>query len=212
MGRQTMNDKAQTASYAASKTLRNTVALVAFLNLAYFGVEFAMARAIGSVSLYADSIDFLEDASVNTLVLLAIGWTAQYRRVVGLGLAALLLVPSVAALWTTWEKFQDPAVADPLRLTLTAIGALLVNGFCAYLLAHVKGHGGSLSKAAFLSARNDMFANIAMIGAGFTTAASVSIWPDIVVGLGIAALNANAAFEVYEAAMAESDGEKKVHP
>ena len=207
-----MTDKAQTASCAASKTLRNTVALVAFLNLAYFGIEFVMARAIGSVSLYADSIDFLEDASVNTLVLLAIGWTAQYRRLAGLGLAALLLVPSIAALWTTWEKLQDPAVADPLRLTLTAIGALLVNGFCAYLLARVKGHGGSLSKAAFLSARNDMFANIAMIGAGLATAASVSIWPDIAVGLGIAALNANAALEVYEAALAENDAEKKVHP
>ena len=44
--------------------LRRTVVLVAILNLAYFFVEFGMARAIGSVSLYADSIDFLEDASV----------------------------------------------------------------------------------------------------------------------------------------------------
>ena len=205
-----MTDKS--ASFAASKTLRYTVALVAFANLAYFGVEFTMARLIGSVSLYADSIDFLEDASVNLLVLLAIGWTAFYRRLVGLGLAALLLVPSLAALWTTWQKFQDPTVADPLRLTLTAIGALFVNGFCAYLLARVKGHGGSLSKAAFLSARNDVFANLAMIAAGLATAATVSIWPDIAVGLGIAALNANAAFEVYEAAIGESDSEKKVHP
>lgn len=207
-----MTDKAQLAQCAPSRRLRNTVAIVAFLNLAYFGVEFVMARLIGSVSLYADSIDFLEDASVNTLVLLAIGWTARYRRFVGLGLAALLLVPSVAALWTTWQKIQDPSVADPLRLTLTAIGALIVNGFCAYLLARVKGHGGSLSKAAFLSARNDMYANLAMIGAGLATAVTVSIWPDIAVGLGIAAMNANAAAEVYEAAMAESDAEKKVHP
>jgi Co/Zn/Cd efflux system component len=41
---------------------------VAILNLAYFGVEFAVALAIGSVSLLADSIDFLEDASVNFLI------------------------------------------------------------------------------------------------------------------------------------------------
>ena len=205
-----MTDKS--APLPASNALRNTVALVAILNLAYFGVEFVMARLIGSVSLYADSIDFLEDASVNALVLLAIGWTASYRRFVGLGLAALLLVPSIAALWTTWEKIQDPTIADPLRLTITAIGALFVNGFCAYLLARVKGDGGSLSKAAFLSARNDVFANFAMIAAGLATAATLSIWPDIAVGLGIAALNANAAFEVYEAALAESDSEKKVHP
>ena len=40
---------------------------------AYFGIEFAVALAIGSVSLFADSIDFLEDASVNLLILVAQG-------------------------------------------------------------------------------------------------------------------------------------------
>ena len=53
--------------------LRQTVALVALLNLGYFGVEFAVALTIGSVSLFADSIDFLEDATVNALILVALG-------------------------------------------------------------------------------------------------------------------------------------------
>jgi Co/Zn/Cd efflux system component len=35
--------------------------------LAYFGIEFAVALMIGSVSLFADSVDFLEDASINFL-------------------------------------------------------------------------------------------------------------------------------------------------
>ena len=47
-------------------SLRQTVLLVALLNLAYFGVEFGVAIAIGSVSLFADSVDFLEDASINS--------------------------------------------------------------------------------------------------------------------------------------------------
>ncbi len=45
------------------EALRRVVARVAVLNLAYFGVEFGVefgvALAIGSVSLFADSIDFL---------------------------------------------------------------------------------------------------------------------------------------------------------
>ena len=186
--------------------LRRTVALVAILNLAYFFVEFGMARAIGSVSLYADSIDFLEDASVNALVLVAIGLSAAWRRIAGLGFVVLLMAPSLAALWTAWDKLNHPAIADPLSLTITAIGALLVNGYCAYILARVRNTGGSLSKAAFLSARNDTFANVAIIGAGIATAATMSVWPDVIVGLAIAALNANAAFEVYEAAIGETDG------
>lgn len=192
---------------AATTVLRRTVATVAALNIAYFCIEFAVARAIGSVSLFADSVDFLEDASVNTLVLVAVGMTATFRRIAGLGFVGLLMVPSIAALWTALDKFSHPTPADPLQLTLTAIGALIVNGYCAYLLAKVRDTGGSLSKAAFLSARNDTFANIAMIGAGAATAATLSIWPDVIVGLAIAALNAGAAFEVYEAAQGETDHE-----
>ena len=45
--------------------LRRVVARVALLNLAYFGVEFSVALAIGSVSLFADSIDFLENTYPN---------------------------------------------------------------------------------------------------------------------------------------------------
>ena len=49
--------------------LRRVVALVALLNIGYFGVEFAVATTIGSVSLFADSVDFFEDAAVSLLVL-----------------------------------------------------------------------------------------------------------------------------------------------
>jgi len=54
-------------------SLRTAVAIVAALNLAYFGVEFSVAFRIGSVSLFADSIDFLEDTSINLLILIALG-------------------------------------------------------------------------------------------------------------------------------------------
>ena len=61
--------------------LRNAVRVVALLNLAYFGVDFSVALLIGSVALFADSIDFLEDASINALILLALAW--RHRAVPG---------------------------------------------------------------------------------------------------------------------------------
>src|SRR5262249_29398306 len=88
-------------------TLRRTVLLVALLNLAYFGVKFAVALAIGSVSLFADSVDFLEDASLNLLIVIALGWTALNRARLGMALAAILLVV-LATLWTAWHKFATP--------------------------------------------------------------------------------------------------------
>jgi Co/Zn/Cd efflux system component len=64
--------------------LRRTVALVAALNFAYFFVEFTVALNIDSVSLFADSVDFLEDTAVNLLILLALGWSDRKRAMVGM--------------------------------------------------------------------------------------------------------------------------------
>src|SRR6266550_8041112 len=101
------------------RSLRETVRLVAALNLGYFGVEFAVALGIGSVSLFADSFDFLEDASINFLILVALGWRARKRTRVGMTVAGILLVPGLATLWTAWEKFNLPEAPDPAELSFT---------------------------------------------------------------------------------------------
>ena len=183
---------------------RRAVAWVAVLNLAYFGVEFAVALAIGSVSLFADSVDFLEDTSINLLILLALGWSVAARARVGMVLAGVLLVPGIATLWTAWEKFGEPITPAPLPLTLAGLGALAVNVTCAMILVRFRAHSGSLSKAAFLSARNDAFANVAIVAVGLVTAfVWRSPWPDLAVGLAIALVNLDAAEEVWEAAREE---------
>ena len=183
--------------------LRRTVRLVALLNLGYFGVEFAVALGIGSVSLFADSIDFLEDTAINGLILVALGWSPHRRALVGMALAAILLAPGLATLWTAWEKFAVPVPPAPVPLSLAGCGALAINLFCAFLLARFRAHSGSLTRAAFLSARNDAWANIAIIAAGLITAMTVSPWPDLIVGLGIFMMNLDAAREVYTAARRE---------
>ncbi len=184
--------------------LRRAVVIVAALNLAYFGIEFAVATAIGSVSLFADSVDFLEDASVNLLILFALGWSARKRARVGMLLAGILLVPAAATLWTAWQKFAAPITPEPFALSLTGLGALVINLSCAFLLARYRHHSGSLTRAAFLSARNDALANVAIVAAGLVTAfVWSSVWPDLVVGLCIALMNADAAREVWTAAREE---------
>ena len=187
-------------------TFRQAVRLVALLNLGYFGIELAVALHIGSVSLLADSVDFLEDASVNLLILTALGWSARARRCLGMALAAILLVPALTALWTAWQKLALPVPPAPLPMTVTALGALAVNFFCALALARFRHHAGSLSHAAFLSARNDVLANLAIMAAAAVTAALPSVWPDLVVGIGIALLNADAARVVFRAARSEQGG------
>ncbi|TPG40610.1 cation transporter [Sphingomonas koreensis] len=184
--------------------LRRVVRIVALLNLSYFGVEFVVALTIGSVSLFADSVDFLEDTSVNLLILVGLGWAVRSRAKLGMALAVILLVPGIATLWTAWSKFNVPVAPDPVPLTLAGLGALAVNLTCAVMLARYRQHGGSLTRAAFLSARNDSLANVAIIAAGLVTAALWrSAWPDLIVGLAIALMNMDAAKEVWAAAREE---------
>jgi Co/Zn/Cd efflux system component len=190
-------------SVAPMEHLRRAIGWVAALNLGYFVVEFAVALAIGSVSLFADSIDFLEDTSINLLILVGLTWGATSRARLGKALACIILVPGFATLWQGWEKFNLPVAPEPVPLTLAGAGALAVNFTCALILMRYRAHSGSLTRAAFLSARNDALANVAIIGAGLLTAVTLSAWPDLVVGLGIALLNAGAAWEVFKAARFE---------
>jgi Co/Zn/Cd efflux system component len=184
--------------------LRRVVLTVALLNLAYGIFECGVALRIGSVSLFADSVDFFEDASVNLLIFLALGWSMRARARLGMLLAGILLIPAAATLWTAVEKFLSPVPPDAVSLSLTGLGALAVNLACAFMLAKFRSHSGSLTRAAFLSARNDAYANLAIIGAGLVTAGLwPSIWPDLLVGFGVALLNADAAREVWQAAREE---------
>ncbi|WP_303832146.1 cation transporter [Asticcacaulis taihuensis] len=185
---------------AANRELRRAVIIVALANLAYFGIEFIVARKIGSVSLFADSVDFFEDASVNLLIAVGLGWSRKLRARAGMAMALILLAPAVAFVWTAWQKFHTFAPPEPWALSGTGLGALIVNLACAFLLARFQHHKGSLTRAAFLSARNDAAANVVIMFAGGVTMFWHSAWPDLVVGIGIAIMNADAAREIWQAA------------
>lgn len=185
------------------RLLRRTVLTVAGLNFGYFWVELAVALAIGSVALLADSVDFLEDTAVNLLIFLALGWPLARRALAGKVMAGIILLPALAAAWAAFDKAGDPAPPDVTALVLTAGGAVLVNGLAAYLLSRVRHHGGSMTAAAFVVARNDVLVNLAIIVMAGLTWWTGSGWPDIVLGVLIVLINVSAAKEVWEVATEE---------
>lgn len=178
--------------------LRKTVLVVATLNLLYFAVEFYFGKRYNSISLIGDSIDFLEDASVNILIALAIGWSLKRRQQTSYALAGLLLVPGMAFIWNASHQLFSPEVPAGQGMSLVGVGALIVNLTCAFLIARHKSEEGGLVVAAYYSARNDAVANILIIAAGFTTLRYPSIWPDMAIGILIFLMNADAAKEIIE--------------
>lgn len=178
--------------------LRKTVLLVAALNLSYFVIEYYFGSRYNSLSLLSDSVDFLEDASVNILIALAIGWSLKKRRYTSYALALLLLVPGVAFLWNAIHQFLSPEVPEGRGMGIVGFGALLVNTTCAFLIARHRKEEGGLVTAAYYSARNDAMANVLIIGAGLFTLRYPSIWPDLLIGIFIFLMNADAAKEILE--------------
>lgn len=189
-------------------SFRRTVLVVALLNIAYFGVEFAVAVNIRSVSLFADSVDFLEDASINLLIFVAVAWSLRRQARVGSVLAFVILAPALATIVMAVQKAFDPLPPEVLPLSLTAGGALLVNLSCALLLVRHRTGNGSMARAAWLSARNDGLANLAIIIVAIATIWLHTGWLDIALGLAIGLLNAGAAREVWRAARDERLAEK----
>jgi Co/Zn/Cd efflux system component len=188
----------------ATAALRRTALLVATLNLAYFAVEIVASQRIGSVALLADSADFLEDAAVNALIVVALGWSLAARARLGFVLAAIALLPALAALWTAYQKLVHGGVPHPETLGLVGVGALAVNLLCAGLLARRQSDGGSLGRAAFLTARNDALGNVLVIAAAVVTGLWwASYWPDLIAGVILFFLNLDAAKDVFEAARGE---------
>jgi len=179
-------------------SFKKAVFFVAILNLLYFFVEFIVALNIRSVSLLADSIDFIEDASINFLIFFAVSLTTIKKARISILLSIIMLLPGITALWAIWQQIIHQEPPAPVELSTVAFGALIINCLCTLILMKFRNYSGSLTKAAFLSARNDALANIAIIFTGIITILYPSIWPDILVGLFIAYIRAESALVIYK--------------
>lgn len=184
-------------------SFKKVILLVAILNLIYFFIEFISAINIRSVSLLTDSIDFIEDASINFLIFFAVSLTKIKKARISILLSIIMLLPGITALWAIWQQIIHQEPPAPVELSTVAFGALIINCLCTLILMKFRNYSGSLTKAAFLSARNDALANIAIIFTGIITILYPSIWPDILVGLFIAYIRAESALVIYKNATKE---------
>ena len=177
--------------------------MVAVLNLIFFFIEFTVALNIRSVSLLADSIDFIEDTSINFLIFFAVSLSLVKRAKISIFLSIIMMLPGFVAIWAVWKQIIYQQPPEPIELSIVGFGALVVNCLCTYILMKFRNSSGSLTKAAFLSARNDAIANITIIIGGIITIFHPSIWPDILVGLFIAYIRTESALKIYKKARDE---------
>ena len=182
-----------------SEPLKSIVARVAILNLSYFAIEFYFAQRFNSVALFSDSLDFLEDASVNILIFLSFSLAVIWRARLSYIFAFLLLLPGCSFLYNALQQISNPITPSGEGMSIVGLGALCVNIYCAIILNKFKEIKGGLAKAAYFSARNDAIANVLIIIAGIVTLFWLSAIPDLIVGSMIFLMNADSARAILKA-------------
>lgn len=172
------------------------------INFMMFGVELASSMAAASVSLLADSVDFLGDAAnyaVSLFVLgMAVVWRsrAAYAKGVVMGVFGVLVL--ARALWFGLDAHL------PHAQTMGVVGcaALAANGAVAAMLYAFR-HGDANMRSVWLCTRNDMIGNLAVMLAALGVFGTRAGWPDIAVASIMACLGLWSAREVMRQARAE---------
>jgi Co/Zn/Cd efflux system component len=176
--------------------------ICAMLNLAMLFIEGSAGLWIGSAALFADAGDFLEDAAVLGLALVAIGWSARARAAAGLLQGFAMAGVGAGAIVQIVLRVREGGAPSPMLMGSVAALALTVNGYCAYRLIRFRGGDASM-RAIWLSTRNDAMLNVLTVVAAVFIAITRSGWPDIIAGAIIATVNLFGAIEVISAATGE---------
>ena len=181
---------------------RRVLWMVLAINAVLFVAEFTVGWWARSTALLADSLDMLGDAAVYGFSLWVLHRGSRWRARAALSkgimqLAFGLLVLGQAA----WQlSTGSPPVAGAMGVM--GIVALAGNTWAFYLLWSHRSDDLNM-RSTWLCSRNDLVANTAVLGAATMVWWLDSIWPDVIVGVGIAALFLRTAVDVIGDARVE---------
>ena len=176
--------------------------IVLGINLTMFFVEFGAGWVVGSTALLADSLDMLGDAFIYGFSLYVLERGDLWHARAALTKGWVMAIFGVVVLAEAGLRFQAGVV--PLAPQMAAVGALalVANAFCFGLLWRHRSDDINLHST-WLCSRNDLMANTAVILAAGGVAWTGALWPDLAVGLAIAALFLRTASSVVRESLGE---------
>jgi Co/Zn/Cd efflux system component len=172
------------------------------INAVMFVVELTAGLLGNSISLVADSLDMLGDALVYGFSLYVVARGAAMKARAALFKGIIMAGFGFFVLGQAIYRIVIPQL--PVFETIGAIGllALAANGLCFYLLWRHRADDINMSSV-WLCSRNDIIANISVLFAAAGVWLTHSGWPDILVGLALAALFLRSALHVLRASIRE---------
>lgn len=190
------------ATPAVDPVYRRVLWIALLLNALMFVVELGASWRSGSVSLMADSIDFLGDAANYGLSLAVLGMGLATRAKAALVKAACM---GAFGMYVVGRAAWGAHIgAPPEAVTMGAVGflALLVNAGVALMLFGFR-TGDSNMRSVWICSRNDAIGNVAVMLAALGVFGTGSAWPDLVVAAIMGLLALTGAWSVLSQARVE---------
>jgi cation diffusion facilitator family transporter len=167
-----------------------------------FMVEVIAGLFSHSTSVLADSLDMLGDTFVYAFSLYVLNKSVRWQAKASLAKGVTMAFFGLAVLAEATAKYFNGVVPNAPVMTYVGIAALLMNGLCFWLLWQYRADNLNM-RSTWLCSRNDVIANIAVIGAGLLTFQFSSLYPDLIVGTLIAIMFLRSAWGVIKESRAE---------
>lgn len=186
----------------ADTGLRSALRKSLAVNLLMFFVEITCGIYSRSLSVVADSMDFLSDSAGFALGLYALKKSRKFRSYFALANAASMFAVALYIIISAYFRLDSDIV--PHALTMGSVGmlALVANMLSAWWLYQHRS-GDSLQQSFWLCSRNDALNNIAVVIASICVHFTGSHWPDLTIAMVLMALETQSAFKVGKQALKE---------
>jgi Co/Zn/Cd efflux system component len=181
---------------------RRILWIALIVNAAMFFVEIFFSLQSESVSLLADSIDFLGDASNYAISLWVLAMSVHVRAKASLIKASFMAIFALVVLSHAVLNVIEGVIPDAQTMTLIGFLALVANVAVAVLLYSYR-NGDSNMRSVWLCSRNDALGNVAVIIAALGVFGTGTAWPDLIVAVIMATLALTAARQIFQHAMKE---------
>jgi Co/Zn/Cd efflux system component len=187
---------------AASPVYRRILWIALAVNLAMFVVEIGAGLAAQSVSLLADSLDFLGDAGNYGISLFVLGMALQWRARASLIKAGSMGLFGLWVAGTTIQHALAGTVPEAPVMGMVGALALAANLGVAVLLYRWR-DGDSNMRSVWICTRNDAIGNLAVLAAAAGVLGSGVGWPDYLVAAIMSGLALMGAVQVTRQALGE---------
>lgn len=181
-----------------SRTLIILLAINGFM----FVAEIVAGVLADSTALIADSLDMLADATVYAIGLYAVGRSLAVKAKAAHISGIFQVLLGLGVLFDILRRFIVGSEPESLAMVLVGLVALVANGICLVLIYKHR-QGEVHMRASWIFSKNDVIANLGVIAAGLLVAWLQSPWPDLVIGLIIAAIVVRGGVHIVKDAGAE---------